>query len=96
VTLAEVAIQSWHAFIETASMVYCGTEIIVILVVIIVIIIIIIIIIINIITCYSDIKIISTYVQITINLSRITSNTMLEKDGEDQLHRSCDKRRSIT
>jgi len=48
-----------------------------------------------IIACYSDIKIISTEVQITINLPSITSNAMLEKDGEDQLDRSCEKR-SIT
>ena len=49
-----------------------------------------------IVTCYSDIKIINTEVQITINLSRITSIAMLEEDREDQLERSCEKRRSIT
>jgi len=64
-------------------MAYCDTEIIIIIIIIII-------------TCYSDIKIVSTQVQITINLSSITSNAMLEKDREDQLERSCEKRRSIT
>ena len=48
VTLTAVAIQTSHAFTETASTVYFVTEIIIIIIIIIII------------TCYSDIKIIST------------------------------------
>ena len=80
--MKQVAMQTSHTFTETARMVYCVTEIVVTIIIIII--------------CCCDIKIINTQVQITINLSSITSNAMLEKDGEDQLDQLCEERRSIT
>jgi hypothetical protein len=64
VTLTEVAIQTSHAFTETASMVYCVTEIITVNIIIIIIIII------FVITCMQGIY---TYIPETNNVSRVYS-----------------------
>jgi len=57
-----VAMQTSHTFTETVSTVHCVTEIVIIIIITI--------------TCYYDIKIISTKIQITTNLSSITSNAI--------------------